>query len=296
MFASTPTFRTVSDDALSTYDVEKQNHHVSESTNAQALGDTAPATRAELETDEDLEMHSKTGEDATTPVPKGPFALPSDHPMHPSQFSGDRFEKAPVLCLIGAFFAIFCSFGWINCVGFFQQYYQENQLKHYSPSSISWIISLETFFMFFGGPFVGIAYDLYGPRYLLIFGTFLHVFGLMMVSLSSEYYQIILAQGICSPVGTCLLFFATVTSTMTFFFKWRALAFGIVAAGSSLGGVILPIMVSNLIPQIGFGSSAALFMQKAHTDCLYSLDNEDLRFLYVQLCGIFREHAFADRH
>lgn len=94
--------------------------------------------------------------------------------------------------------------------------------------------------MFFGGPLVGIAYDRYGPRYLLIAGTFLHVFGLMMTSLSSEYYQFILAQGICSPIGACLLFFATVTSSMTWFFKWRALAFGIVAAGSSLGGVILP--------------------------------------------------------
>lgn len=256
MSASTPTFRTVSSDdgslMASTYDVGKQDHHVEESTNAQAIGDTAPATRAELEKEEDLESKVQAGE-AASPAAKGPFALPLTHPMHPSNFSGDRFERAPVLCLIGAFFAIFCSFGWINCVGFFQQYYQENQLKHYSPSSISWIISLETFFMFFGGPFVGIAYDRYGPRYLLIAGTFLHVFGLMMVSLSSEYYQIILAQGICSPIGTCLLFFATVTSTMTWFFKWRALAFGIAAAGSSLGGVILPIMVSNLIPQIGFG-------------------------------------------
>lgn len=107
--------------------------------------------------------------------------------------------------------------------------------------------------MFFGGAFVGLAYDRFGPRYLLMIGTFLHVFGLMMISLSTEYYQFILAQGICSPIGASMLFFATVTSTMTWFFKWRALAFGIVAAGSSLGGVILPIMVAQLIPQIGFG-------------------------------------------
>jgi len=257
MSASTPTFRTTASDVgsptASAYDVEKQDLHVEESTNAQALGDTAPATRAELEKDEALESDVQAGEAPASPAAKGPFALPLSHPMHPNNFSGDRFERAPVLCLIGAFFAIFCSFGWINCVGFFQQYYQENQLKLYSPSSISWIISLETFFMFFGGPLVGIAYDRYGPRYLLIAGTFLHVFGLMMTSLSSEYYQFILAQGICSPIGACLLFFATVTSSMTWFFKWRALAFGIVAAGSSLGGVILPIMVAKLIPQIGFG-------------------------------------------
>jgi len=39
----------------------------------------------------------------------------------------------------------------------------------------------------------------------------------------------------------------------TWFVKHRALAFGIMTAGSSLGGVVLPIMVQKLIPKIGFG-------------------------------------------
>ena len=42
------------------------------------------------------------------------------------------------------------------------------------------------------------------------------------------------------------------STTVTWFFKRRALALGIMASGSSLGGVIFPIMVQNLIPQIGF--------------------------------------------
>jgi MFS family permease len=49
--------------------------------------------------------------------------------------------------------------------------------------------------MFFFGPIIGKVFDSYGPRYLLIVGTFLEVFGLMMTSLASEYYQFILAQG-----------------------------------------------------------------------------------------------------
>lgn len=51
------------------------------------------------------------------------------------------------------------------------------------------ISSLETFFMFFFGPIIGKLYDNYGPRYLLLAGTFLEVFGLMMTSLATEYYQ-----------------------------------------------------------------------------------------------------------
>jgi MFS family permease len=39
----------------------------------------------------------------------------------------------------------------------------------------------------------------------------------------------------------------------TWFSKHRALAFGIITAGSSIGGVIMPIMVERLIPKVGFG-------------------------------------------
>ncbi|KAI4111342.1 MAG: hypothetical protein LQ339_000541 [Xanthoria mediterranea] len=156
------------------------------------------------------------------------------------------------LVVSGAFCCLFCSFGWVNCIGVFQAYYQTHQLSNYSPSTVSWIPSLTVFFMFAGGPIWGKCYDNYGPRQLLLAGSFLHVFGLMMASLCSEYYQFILAQGVCSPIGASLIFYPAMSSTGTWFFKRRALAFGIMAAGSSLGGVILPIMVDRIIARAGF--------------------------------------------
>ena len=45
--------------------------------------------------------------------------------------------------------------------------------------------------MFFFGPIIGKLYDNYGPKYLLLVGTFLEVFGLMMTSLATEYYQLV---------------------------------------------------------------------------------------------------------
>lgn len=80
----------------------------------------------------------------------------------------------------------------------------------------------------------------------------MHVFGLMMTSLSTEYYHFILAQGVCSPIGASAIFYPAMSATSTWFFKRRALAFGIVTSGSSLGGVVLPIMVERLIRQVGF--------------------------------------------
>lgn len=48
----------------------------------------------------------------------------------------------------------------------------------------------------------------------------------------------------------------------TWFFRRKALAFGVMASGSSVGGIVLPILVERLIPRVGFGWSvrAAAFL------------------------------------
>ncbi|KAF2503373.1 MFS general substrate transporter [Lophium mytilinum] len=157
------------------------------------------------------------------------------------------------LVVLGTWCTSFCSFGWLNSVGVFQEYYQVELLSNYSPSTISWIPSLQIFLMMGMGPFVGIIYDHYGPRWLLLGGSLLHIFGIMMASLGTEYYQILLAQGICSGIGASAIFQPSVTCAAGWFNKNRGAAFGILFTGSSLGGVIFPIMVSHLIREVGFG-------------------------------------------
>lgn len=205
--------------------------------------------------DNDVEQQTTDEKHADTTAPStAPEAV---SPFHPSQFPDGG--RSAYLCLLGGACCLFCSFGWLNCLGVFQNYYQLHQLRDYSPSKIAWIASLEIFVMFFPGPVVGWVFDNYGPRYLVIFGTFFHVFGLMMTSLCTEYWQFILAQGICSPLGLNCIFQAGTSTIPTWFFKKRGLAFGVMAAGSGLGGVIFPIMASHLIPTIGFGWTMRVF-------------------------------------
>ncbi|KAJ4374017.1 hypothetical protein N0V83_002756 [Neocucurbitaria cava] len=195
------------------------------------------------------EKPAESAEPATAPAAVNPF--------HPSQFPDGG--KDAYLCLLGGFCCLFCSFGWLNCLGVFQNYYQMNQLSEYSPSTIAWIASLEIFIMFLPGPIVGWVYDNHGPKYIIIFGTFMHVLGLMMTSLCTEFWQFILAQGICSPLGLNCIFQAGTATIPTWFFKKRGLAYGIMAAGSGLGGIIFPIMASHLIPEIGYGWTMRTF-------------------------------------
>ncbi|KAL3484688.1 MFS monocarboxylate transporter [Aspergillus germanicus] len=157
------------------------------------------------------------------------------------------------LVVLGAFFGLFTSFGWTNCVGIFQAYYQTHQLRHLSASAVSWIPAISMFMMFITGPFVGRLYDAYGPRWLLLTGSLLHIFGLMMASLASQYYQFILSQSICSPLGASMVLYCSFNCVATWFRKKRALAIGITASGSSLGGVVMPVLVDHIINRHGFG-------------------------------------------
>ncbi|OWY43414.1 MFS general substrate transporter [Alternaria alternata] len=156
------------------------------------------------------------------------------------------------LVVFGAWCTSFCSFGWNNSIGTFQQYYQTELLQQYSPGTISWIPSLQIFFMFAMGPIVGRLYDRYGPRYLIFIGSFLHVFGLMMTSISTEYYQIMLSQSVCSAIGVSLIFQPALNAIAGWFDKKRGIAYGILSTGSSVGGIVFPIMTSRLIPSVGF--------------------------------------------
>ncbi|GAQ06034.1 probable transporter MCH4 [Aspergillus lentulus] len=180
---------------------------------------------------------------ATANETKEESAAPMDHGLH------------AWTVVAGAWCCLFCGFGWVNAIGVFQDYYQHNQLREYSASSISWILSLEPFVLFAAGIVLGRVFDNYGPKWMLLIGTFLHVFGLMMISVSSEYYQFLLAQGICSPLGASFVFYPASACTATWFDKRRALAFGIMSSGSSIGGVVFPAMLSRLLPRVGFGWS-----------------------------------------
>lgn len=168
---------------------------------------------------------------AAAAPPKVPGMSPADFP--------DGGLVAWSVCL-GSWCCLFASFCWITCIGVFQTYYQKNQLSNFTPSEVAWIPSTEIFIMQIGALVFGKIFDNYGARFLLLFGTFFHIFGLMMASLGTQYYQLFLAQSICSAIGAAALFYGGVNALSTWFFKKRALAIGISASGASLGGVLMP--------------------------------------------------------
>lgn len=155
----------------------------------------------------------------------------------------------------GAFCLMFASWGTVVSYGTFQEYYSGvgGVLEKQSPSSIAWIGSLQAFLLMFGAALTGTLYDAGYFRKMMYIGSFLMVFGLMMTSLASNYWQIILAQSVCTGCGMGLVALGALATPGTWFVRHRGLAVGLGSTGSSIGGLVFPVVLRRLIPQVGFG-------------------------------------------
>lgn len=89
---------------------------------------------------------------------------------------------------------------------------------------------------------------------LAYIGSLGTIFAVMMTSLCEEFYQFFLAQGVLLGISMSLVTWPMLALVGQHIKRKRALAMGIVLAGSSLGGVIWPIAVDKLlkIPDVGF--------------------------------------------
>lgn len=143
--------------------------------------------------------------------------------------------------------------GIVVTFGDYQSFYESGQLFTQTSSNISWIGSIQAFFVFATGAIAGPIFDRGHLKPLLIVGTFCMVFGHMMLSLCKEYWQALLAQGFMIGIGAGCLFVPSLAVMQPYFSRHLGLAIGLAATGSSLGGVIYPVIFINLIDRLGFG-------------------------------------------
>lgn len=67
----------------------------------------------------------------------------------------------------------------------------------------------------------------------------------MMLSLAREYYQILLAQGVCVGIGSAILYVPSISLVASRFQQRRPLAMFIATTGTAFG---LSSMTSPLLP------------------------------------------------
>lgn len=185
------------------------------------------------------------------------FSAAENHVNVPAQTKSEHPDGGTVawLQVLSAFLLWFNTWGIMNAYGVFQTYYESGELFKASSSNISWIGSIQSFMLLVVGVFAGPMYDRGYLRTLLFVGSFGVVFGHMMLSLCKEYWQALLAQGFCVGIGAGCLFVPSVSVLPTYFSKKLGLAVGLGSSGSSIGGIIYPIVLYRLIGRIGFAWS-----------------------------------------
>ncbi|KAM5354202.1 hypothetical protein ACJ41O_000852 [Fusarium nematophilum] len=163
------------------------------------------------------------------------------------------------LVAAGAAGAFFCTLGYTNVFGIFQAYYMFNQMPERSADDIAWIGSVQAYLIFATGVVGGPLFDRFGA-WLIRPAAVLYVFGIMMTSICKEYWQFMLAQGILTGLANGLLMFPALAAVPQWFNAKRGAAMGLAVAGSSLGAVVFPIVLSNLLTKtdLGFGWSVRI--------------------------------------
>ncbi|CEL06262.1 Putative Monocarboxylate transporter [Aspergillus calidoustus] len=246
----------------------------------------------DVDTVERSEAASADGQDVEKTAP--PPAQPVEKVPEPTFDTG----LTAWLQVFGSFFLFFNSWGVVNTWGVYQTYYEQTLLSDMSSSTIAWVGSLQSFLLMLFGVVTGPLFDAGYFRALLGFGTFMLPFGLMMTSLSSQFWHFILAQGICIGLACGCLFVPAIAILPQYFQQRRGLANGIAATGSSIGGVIYPIMFNELQKKVGFPWATRAIGFLALGTCLISFAVMRMRFVptekrkLIQL-GAFKEPIFV---
>ncbi|KAI9740024.1 MAG: hypothetical protein M1818_004775 [Claussenomyces sp. TS43310] len=146
----------------------------------------------------------------------------------------------------------FNAWGYINSYGLFETYYLAN-IPHTNASNLAWVSSIQACLLSLVGAFSGFFHDT-GYFYASVTtGLFLQLLGTFTTSASTQYWQIVLAQGLCQGLGNGLVFCPAFSVISTYFSRKRSVAVAIAASGGATGGVVFPVIAMQLMDKIGFG-------------------------------------------
>ncbi|KAG2023724.1 monocarboxylate permease [Coprinopsis cinerea AmutBmut pab1-1] len=161
--------------------------------------------------------------------------------------------------VVGAVLLQFCGFGYSTSYGIYQDYYTRVYIKQSSPSTVSWIGSVNTFLVISFGLVAGRLYDRGYFYHLILGGSLLISFSLFMLSLAlpESLYQCFLAQGVGLGIGGGMVYVPSVAVVSHYFRRRLASVMMFAVSGSALGAIVHPIMLNNLLnhTNLGFGGS-----------------------------------------
>lgn len=120
------------------------------------------------------------------------------------------------------------------------------------------------------GVIIGPFYDAGYCHILIGTGAVLVVLGFMFTSLGTEYWHILLSQGVCIGLGTCCLSIPSIAIVPMYFTRRRASAMAMSTVGSGLGATLYPLIFENAKQRVGFGWAVRIMGFIALVTCTFA--------------------------
>jgi MFS family permease len=198
-------------------------------------------------------------------------SLQHDYDKYPPMFTGDPLfgtwaptttstGKEPPegglsgwLTVFGVFLTSFMAFGVGNVWGIFQNAYTtepDSRFRDVGVFKLGFVGGCSVGFAFAFGPFSNILVSRFGVRVPILMGVFFMTLALELASVATEYWQLLLSQGIMFGIGASLAYIPAIGLPSQWFVKRRSLVTGLASSGGGVGAVILSLIAQASINQL----------------------------------------------
>ncbi|KAH7087172.1 major facilitator superfamily domain-containing protein [Paraphoma chrysanthemicola] len=202
-----------------------------------------------------------------TPIPRPSTVNESDmelhaiNPHHDETHSTEpEFSLPPVdggkdawLFLFSAFVLEILVWGFPFAFGIFQEYYTSNP-PFAGSRNIPIIGTCAMGLMYLSSPLV-FGFFAWYPNYrrrCITIGLIIMCLSLGLSSMSETVPHLIASQGVFYAIGGALCYSPVVSFMDEWFVNKKGLAFGIMWAGTGIGGIIIPLLLQHLLDKYGF--------------------------------------------
>ena len=157
------------------------------------------------------------------------------------------------VCVAAAFALNVSAWGANSAFGVFLAYYlKHDTFADTTPFAFAFIGGLSISQALLVSPLITATTRRWGVRVTLLVGVFFSAVGLLGASFAFEFWQLLLAQGVCFGWGTGFLYVGSLGILPQWFTTRRSLAQGIAASGAGVGGIIFQLVTNVLNESLGW--------------------------------------------
>ncbi|KAJ4385112.1 hypothetical protein N0V85_008236, partial [Neurospora sp. IMI 360204] len=212
----------------------------------------------------DDENQHTTSIDSLTPLTPGDLTPANQH-HNPSFVEEDdlttgKYALRSWLTVLGAWLAIFSSFGLLTVLSICQNYVSGEGNEQQVAASISegtfaWVFSLYFVVSLGLGMYVGPLSDRFGARWMVLSGTVFLGVGMVVLACRSETWAILLAFGILSGLTSTFLFIPSLVTIHQFFSRsprYYTFATSLATTAGPTAGIVFPYATRNLFHEVNW--------------------------------------------